>query len=72
MKQNKNFPYKHRRICKCGQAYGSDSDNENGRCPLCVKKLMNKTRKRTKKLKNNESNKTNKIKNKKKNKSIYK
>jgi len=36
MKENKKFPYKHRKICrKCGRIYGHDAASDNGLCPIC-------------------------------------
>ena len=35
MKQNKNFPYKHRKVCSCGRTYGHDDKYDNGKCPIC-------------------------------------
>ena len=45
-RSNKNFPYKHRKICtKCGRPYGTDTEGDNGRCPVCCHNTVVKGKK---------------------------
>lgn len=45
LKNNKGFPYKHRRKClECGRTYGHDRDADNGLCPACTPNMRRLTK----------------------------